>query len=365
MRGIMMKYNSKKKLPTIEEIVQYNPLTSKEQKEIIQHRHEIQDILAGKDDRYIVIVGPCSAWPKEAVLEYAKRLVHLNKKLKHALKIVMRVYVQKPRTIKGWLGPYIQPDPFSISDVKEGMKYTRDIMIKIIKTGMPIASEVLFTHNAKTFLDLLSWAAIGARSTEDQEHRIFASAIDCPVGLKNPTHGSLEVGVNSVVAAQFSHMAVLDGYEVQTFGNKYAHMVLRGSNKTLNYSCMHLIEVKRYMDIHKVSNPAVLIDASHDNCIINGKKEYHLQPNIVMEVIEELKKHPHLRKLVKGFMIESFLKAGNQKLEEQNPSDIDLGGLSLTDPCIGWEKTEDFLLKLAETVCEDMTNCVRIDQLKI
>lgn len=345
-----MRYNFVKKLPTAEEIIQSNPLTLKKHEEVIRHRQEIQNILSGKDERCIIIIGPCSAWPKEAVLEYAKRLVHLNKKVKHSLKIVMRVYIQKPRTTKGWLGPAIQSDPFSTADIEAGMIYTRDIMIKIIKAGMPIASEVLFTHNAKTFLELLSWAAIGARSAEDQEHRIFASAINCPVGLKNPTHGSLAVGVNSVVAAQLSHIAAFDGYEVQTFGNEYAHIVLRGGNQTSNYSFTHLMEVKRYMDMHRVSNPAVLIDASHDNCIIDGKKEYLSQPNIIMSVIEDLKKHPHLRKLVKGFMIESFLKEGNQKLDDQDPKDIDLDGLSITDPCIGWEQTEDLLLKLAEII---------------
>lgn len=343
-----MRYNIVKKLPTTEEIIQSSPLTLKEHEKIGKHRQEVQNILSGKDERYIIIVGPCSAWPKEAVLEYAKRLVHLNKKVQHALKIVMRVHTQKLCTIKGCLGPAIQSDSFSDLNVQAGIKYTRDIMIKIIRTGIPIASEVLFTHNAKTFLELLSWAAIGARSSEDQEHRIFASAIDCPVGLKNPTHGSLAVGVKSVVEAQLSHIAVFDGYEVKTFGNEYAHIVLRGGNQTSNYSYAHLMEVKHYMDMHKISNPAVLIDTSHDNCIINGKREYNLQPNTVTRVIKDLKKHPHLKELVKGFMIESFLKEGNQKLDWQNTKDIDLGGLSITDPCLGWEQTEALLLKLAE-----------------
>lgn len=345
-----MRYNFVKKLPTAEEVIQSNPLSLKKHAEIIRHRQEIQDILSGKDERHIIIIGPCSAWPKEAVLEYAKRLVDLNNKVNHSLKIVMRVYIQKPRTTKGWLGPAIQSNPFSTADIEAGMKYTREIMIKIIKAGMPVASEVLFTHNAQAFLELLSWAAIGARSAEDQEHRIFASAINCPVGLKNPTHGSLEVGVNSVVAAQHPHIAAFDGYEVQTFGNEYAHIVLRGGNKAPNYSLDHLMEVKHYMDTHKVFNPAVLIDASHDNCIINGKKEYLSQPNIIMSVIEDLKRHPHLRGLVKGFMIESFLKEGNQKLDDQDPKNIDLRGLSITDPCIGWEQTEDLLLRLAEII---------------
>ncbi|HVV68249.1 MAG TPA: 3-deoxy-7-phosphoheptulonate synthase [Gammaproteobacteria bacterium] len=343
-----MNYTIIKKLPPVEEMLQSIPLSDAGYKQIQRDREEIKDILAGKDDRLLIIVGPCSAWPKEAVLEYAAKLLKLNRQVKHALKLIMRVYIQKPRTTKGWTGPVNQPDPFAYPDIEAGVRYTREMMVKVIEMGLPIADEALFTHNARGFLELLSWVAIGARSAEDQEHRIFASAIDCAVGLKNPTHGSLAVGVNSVVAAQHPHVAVFDGYEVQTNGNCYAHLVLRGSDNQPNYSIPHLTEVKRHMDAHQIKNPAVIIDASHDNCLRNGKKDYSLQPAVINEVLDSLSQHPELRKLVKGFMIESFLKAGNQKVDGQDPTHIDINGLSITDPCLGWEQTEKMLQDLAD-----------------
>lgn len=343
-----MNYTILKKLLPVEEIIQSFPLSIEGHRRIIQDRREVNHILEGKDKRLLMIIGPCSAWPKEAVLEYAKRLFALNKKLKHALKIIMRVYIQKPRTTKGWTGPVNQPDPFSNSDIEKGVIYTRNMMIKIIEMGLPIADEALFTHNAKGFLELLSWVAVGARSAEDQEHRIFASAIDCAVGMKNPTHGSLSVAVNSIIAAQHSHIAVFDGYEVETHGNAHAHLVLRGSQHAPNYSVAHLEEVKNYMERHRIVNPAIIIDVSHDNCLVNGKKNYSLQPDILFKVIEDLQSRPHLKKLVKGFMVESFLKEGNQKVEDQHPENIDLNGLSITDPCLSWDQTEAMLLKLAK-----------------
>ena len=343
-----MNYTIIKKLPPVEEMLQSIPLSDAGYAQIQRDREEIKDILAGKDDRLLMIVGPCSAWPQEAVVEYAKKLVQLNEKVKQSLKLIMRVYIQKPRTTKGWTGPVNQPDPFAYPDIEAGVRYTREMMVKVVEMGLPIADEALFTHNARGFLELLSWVAIGARSAEDQEHRIFASAIDCAVGLKNPTHGSLEVGINSVVAAQHPHVAVFDGYEVQTNGNNYAHLVLRGSNNKPNYSISHLEEVKRHMDAHKIKNPAVIVDASHDNCLRNGKKDYSLQPLVINEVIDSLQEHPELKKLVKGFMIESFLKSGNQKVDAANPTSIDIHGLSITDPCLSWEQTEQMLLDLAK-----------------
>ncbi len=345
-----MNYSIIKKLTPAEEIIQALPLTSNARERNIRDCQEVKNILEGTDSRLLMIVGPCSAWPKDAVLEYARRLLALNEKIKDVIKLVMRVYIQKPRTTKGWTGPVNQPNPFAYPDIEEGIKYARDMMIKVIEIGLPIADEALFTHNAKVFLELLSWVAIGARSAEDQEHRIFASAINCAVGMKNPTHGSLVIGVNSVIAAQHPHVAVLDGYEVQTHGNPHAHLVLRGSNHAPNYSVAHLEEVKHYMQVHHVINPSIIIDASHDNCLINGKKDHRLQPKIVLEIIENLKQRPDLKKLVKGFMVESFIKEGNQKVDEQNPAAIDLCGLSITDPCLGWESTEKFLLDLVDTV---------------
>lgn len=345
-----MSYITIKKLPSAEEIIQSIPLSIESHIKILKDRQEVNNILEGKDKRLLMIIGPCSAWPNDAVLEYAKQLVSLNKKLNHALKLVMRVYIQKPRTTKGWTGPVNQPNPFSSPDIEAGIRYTRKMMVEVIEMGLPIADEALFTHNAKSFLELLTWVAVGARSSEDQEHRVFASAINCAVGMKNPTHGSLSIAVNSVVAAQHPHVAVLDGYEVQTHGNSHAHVVLRGSNHAPNYSIDHLEEVKKYMKMHDVINPSVIIDASHDNCLINGKKDPGLQSNIIFDVLRSIENQPDLKNLVKGFMVESYLKEGNQKIDENHPEDIDLNGLSITDPCLSWDQTEEMLMQLAKMI---------------
>lgn len=343
-----MAYDIIKKLPSSDEIINKIPLSEAGYKSVAENIRQIEDILAGKDSRLIIIVGPCSAWPSNAVLEYAKRLVKLNEKVKHALKIVMRAYIQKPRTVKGWTGPVNQPNPLEAPDIAEGIIYSRSLMVKIIEMGLPIADESLFTHNARGFQELLSWVAIGARSSEDQEHRIFASSLDCPVGMKNPTHGSLKIGVNGVVAAQHAHTVAFDGFEVKTHGNPYVHLVLRGSNEKPNYSLEDIQEVNDYFVAGKVKNPSIIIDVSHDNCLVNGKKDYKSQPDIVFKILDSLKDKPELKSLVKGFMIESFIKEGNQNAETANP--IDLGGLSITDPCLSWESTEQLLLNLAQQV---------------
>jgi len=343
-----MGYRIVKKLPTADEIIAELPLSGEGYQSITRHRNEIEAILRGDDDRLLVIVGPCSAWPSTAVLEYAKRLKELNKKVSHALKLVMRVYIQKPRTIKGWTGPVNQPDPLSPPDIAAGAMYCRKLMTQVVEMGLPIADEALFTHNARGFIELLSWVAIGARSSEDQEHRIFASGIDCPVGIKNPTHGSLKIGVNSVVAAQHSHYIVLDGNEVETDGNPYAHIVLRGSNDKPNYSVEHIAEVAEHYGKNEVKNPAIVIDVSHDNCMIKGVKDHNAQADIILNIVDDLASQSELKKLVKGFMLESFIKPGKQNTETANP--IDLDGLSITDPCLGWEVTEELLLKLAQKI---------------
>lgn len=342
-----MNYIRIKKLPSVEEIIQLYPLSDTGHEKIMHDRREIKNILEGKDQRLLVIVGPCSAWPEKAVLEYANRLVKLNEKVKNSIKMVMRMYIQKPRTTKGWTGPINQPNPYAEPDVEAGIHYVRKMMVSVVEMGLPIADECLFTHNARGFSELASWFAIGARSSEDHEHRIFASAANCPVGMKNPTHGSITIGVNSVIAAQHPHTASMDGYAVKTPGNSHAHLVLRGCNQGPNYSLQHLEEVHHHMITHQIKNPAVLIDASHDNCLMNGKKDHRLQPFIISEVMHYLKSRPDLRKIMKGFMIESYLKEGSQKLESCNPSTIDLNGLSITDPCLSWEQTQELLLQLA------------------
>lgn len=343
-----MGYKIIKKLPTADEIIATLPLSDEGYQSIAKHQQEIKDILGGKNNRLLMVVGPCSAWPNTAVLEYAKRLKEIESQVSDALKLVMRVYIQKPRTIKGWTGPVNQPDPLASPDIAAGAMYCRKLMVQIAEMGLPIADEALYTHNARGFIELLSWVAIGARSSEDQEHRIFASGIDCPVGIKNPTHGSLKIGVNSVLAAQHPHYFVLDGNEVVTDGNKYAHMVLRGSNNEPNYSIEHIKEVADNFVKNNVYNPAIMIDVSHDNCLFNGNKEHNKQPEIIMQVIDEVIQHKEYRQFVKGFMVESFIKSGKQNAETANP--IDMDGLSITDPCIGWEDTENMLLKLADRV---------------
>ncbi len=340
-----MAYQTIKKVPTSDEIISKIPLTENGYKNIERHKEEIEAILNGEDSRLLMIVGPCSAWPSEAVLDYANRLQQVSEEVKDQIKIIMRVYIQKPRTVKGWTGPINQPDPLAEPDIEAGIWYCRKLMTQVVELGLPIADECLFTHNARGFQELLSWVAIGARSTEDQEHRIFASSLDCPVGMKNPTHGSLKIAVNSIVAAQHSHYAVFDGYEVKTAGNKYAHLVLRGSNDKPNYSVEHINEVAGHFAKGGVVNPAIIVDVSHDNCLINGIKDHNAQAIIVKNVIDSLSEKPELKKLVKGFMLESFIKEGRQNAESGDP--IDLGGLSITDPCLSWDTTRELLLSVA------------------
>ncbi len=337
-----------KQLPSTEEIIQAYPLSEAAYEKVARDKQEVKDILAGKDSRMLILVGPCSAWPYDATLEYAERLKKLEEKLRNTLKIVMRVYIQKPRTHKGWTGPVTQPDPFAPADIGEGIKYARSLMVKVIEMGLPIADEAVFTHNAKGFIELLSWVAIGARSTEDQEHRIFASAIECPVGMKNPTSGSLEIGVNSIIAAQHGHTAVFHGAQVETLGNQFAHLVLRGGMDRPNYHVEDMMKAKKYLDLAAVKNPAIVIDASHDNCKIDGVKDPIQQLNVANEVLHALKLYPDLRKYVKGFMFESFLKSGCQKLEKVTAETVDKDGLSITDPCLSWEQTEQLLQTIAE-----------------
>ena len=341
-----MNFEIMQQLPTLEDFIQATPLSAANHEFIRQSRAAIKDILAGRDHRLLLIVGPCSAWPQEAVIEYAHKLKNINHQVRHALLLVMRVYTQKPRTQLGWTGAIRQPDPFAKPDLARGIHYTREMMVKVTNLGIPIADELLFTHSARATQSLLSWVAIGARSSEDQEHRVYASALDCAVGLKNPTHGALAIAANSVMVAQQPHVAAIDGFEVRTAGNPYAHLVLRGSNQRPNYSIKHLRKAQTYLRQRQVSHPAILIDVSHDNSIYAGEKNYARQPEIISEILSSLTNHPALKPLVKGFMLESFLQAGNQRLNTRE--ELVKDGLSITDPCLSWEQTETLLLDLAE-----------------
>jgi 3-deoxy-7-phosphoheptulonate synthase len=350
MTDKLMNVRVIKKMPSADDIIAATPISDKDLARVAKDRQEISDILAGRDDRLLCIVGPCSAWPSEAVLEYAKRLKKVSDKIKKSVKVVMRIYIQKPRTIRGWLGPVNQPNPFESPDIAVGAQYCRNMMVKVIEMGLPVADEALFTHNARGFAELLSWIAIGARSVEDQEHRIFASGLHCPVGMKNATSGSIEIAVNGIVAAQHKHHAVFDGHQVETLGNHYAHLVLRGGSAGPNYGPEHVHEAALQFQKHKVKNPAIIIDVSHDNCKVNGSKATLRQIEVMRECLALRGVSNEYRTLVKGFMIESFIKDGAQKLESLDEKTIARNGLSITDPCVGWDATEAALKEMAEAV---------------
>lgn len=341
---IIMAYEIIKELPSIKDLIKEFPLSNIDYQNINNHKREIQDILLGRDERLLIILGPCSAWPYDAVLEYAERLKKINNHISHKLKIVMRLYTHKQRTAKGWLGPANQPDISVPPDIESGLRYSRKLMVEVSKKNIAIADEAVFINNTRGFIDLLSWVAVGARSSENFEHRVFASGIDCPVGIKNPTSGSIKIGINGVITAQDQHTTIINNNEVKTFGNNFAHLVLRGGGGKPNYTLGHLKEALITLKMAKVINPAVIIDVSHDNCLVGGVKEYLRQGDIIFEIQGIINKNPELKALVKGFMLESFIKSGNQNV---NSKYLDLNGLSITDPCLGWEETESLLLKLA------------------
>ncbi|MEN8252556.1 MAG: 3-deoxy-7-phosphoheptulonate synthase, partial [Patescibacteria group bacterium] len=303
-----MGKNKVRKLITVEEAREKVSLNTAQKKSIAEHRKEIKNIIFGKDDRLLIIVGPCSAWPKEAVRVYAEQLAELAKIYKDKVKIVMRVYTQKPRTVVGWAGVALQPDPFGLPNINAGTVYVRKMMREIVDMELPIADEVLFTNLFEHRTDMLSWAAIGARSSEDQEHRAFASGMNYPVGIKNPTSGDVEIGVNGVISAQSSHVYIKRCHQVLSSGNEYAHLVLRGGEKGSNYSLSHLKEVIKLYKERSVKNHAIIIDASHDNTFVDDKKDYRAQEKAVLSVLRSCNKNKEVDLAVKGFLVESFIK---------------------------------------------------------
>ena len=336
-----------RRLPDPAQLVRAVPLSDEGRARVREDRRQIRAILAGTDPRLLVVVGPCSAWPGPAVLEFAARLRGLMGGVEDALKLVLRLYVQKPRTARGWTGPLNQPDPFAEPDVQAGMLYCRRLMVEAIEAGLAIADEALFTHNDKGFAELLSWIAIGARSTEDQEHRIWASAQAAPVGMKNPTCGDVAIGANSVVAAQHPHTTVFAGCQVETLGNPYAHLVLRGGADGPNFRLEDLQRARLELQKRRVDNPVLLVDASHDNCRVKGEKRPERQIEVVREVLGDLAVHRELQTVVKGFLVESFLLRGAQSLGSCDRASVARGGLSITDPCLAWEETDDLLRETA------------------
>ena len=345
-----MSYTVAKVLPHPKEVKEALPLASELAQQIEQDRQEVYNILEGKDDRKILIIGPCSAWPDAAVVEYAKKLKPIAEEVKDKLKIIIRVYTQKPRTTVGWTGPLSQPDPYAEADYEKGIYYCRKIMLDVVSLGFAVADEALFTHNDGYFVDLITWIAIGARSSEDQEHRIFASMVSHPVGLKNPTSGNIPIAINSIIAAQSGHVFALHGRQVKTSGNPHAHLILRGGSGKPTYSEKHLERATKLIQEKGLANPAIIVDLSHENSINpeTGKKDPLRQSIVLSEILETMTKNPDIEKVVKGFMCESFLRNGGQNLKNGSTAEDMIPGLSVTDPCLGIEKTEEVIRSLAE-----------------
>lgn len=309
-----------------------------------QRDKEIADIFTGKDDRFIVIIGPCSADNEEAISEYCKRLKTVNDVVKDKIMIIPRVYTNKPRTTGlGYKGMLHQPSPTEAPDLYAGLIAIRKMHLRIIEeTGLTPSDEMLYPENRSYFDDLLSYEAVGARSVENQQHRLTASGLDIPVGMKNPTSGDLSVVINSVYAAQSSHQFIYRLEDVTTTGNPLAHVILRGGVDKYG-TCVpnyHYEDLVRMLDLYKKSklvNPAVIVDCNHSN----SNKKYKEQLRIASEVLHSRNYNPEIKKLVKGLMIESYLEEGNQPISEDR-----VYGKSITDPCIGWDDTAQLLMSI-------------------
>ncbi|MBE5822904.1 MAG: 3-deoxy-7-phosphoheptulonate synthase [Butyrivibrio sp.] len=341
-----MSFDYIQKLPTPEEIRSEFPL-SRELTELKKERDAmISDVFTGKSDKFLVVVGPCSADNEDAVCDYVSRLGKLNDKVKDKLILIPRIYTNKPRTTgDGYKGITSQPDPEGKTDFRAGLVAMRHMQIRAIEeSGLTAADEMLYPENWGYIADILSYVAIGARSVEDQEHRMTASGFDVPAGMKNPTSGTLSVMLNSVYAAQQPHTFVYRGYEVSTNGNPLAHCVLRGSSNKHgqslpNYHYEDLSLLLKLYEQREIINPAAIIDANHNN----SGKQFKEQIRIVKEVLHSRNLNPDIKNLVKGVMIESYIEEGCQKIGEG------IYGKSITDPCLGWEDTERLLLEIAET----------------
>lgn len=340
-----MGINYIEKLSSPEEIKMKYPVTEDMRKLKEKRDLEIKNILSGKSDKFILIIGPCSADCEQSVLDYTKRLSKLQEKVKDKIFIIPRVYTNKPRTTgTGYKGMLHQPNVLGKEDMKNGLQAIRKLHIDVVKeTGLTCADEMLYPENYEYLSDILSYVAIGARSVEDQHHRMTASGFEIPAGMKNPTSGDISVMLNSIMAAQSSHKFIYRGWEVQTSGNEYAHAILRGyvnnqGKSQPNYHYEDLISLNDAYIKKGLSHPSVIIDTNHSN---SGKK-YEEQIRISKEVLNSRNKSNDIRKLVKGLMIESYLEDGACSIENQ------IYGKSITDPCLGWEKTEKLILELAE-----------------
>ena len=342
-----MSFEFIRKLPTPDEIKEQFPLSAQMQELKKNRDEEIKKVFTGESNKFLVIVGPCSADNEDAVCEYVSRLAKVNEKVKDKLILIPRIYTNKPRTTgEGYKGIVHQPDPEKETDFLQGLIAMRKMQLHAMDvSGLTAADEMLYPENWGYVSDILSYVAIGARSVEDQQHRLVVSGFDVPAGMKNPTSGDLSVMLNSVYAAQQSHPFIYRGWEVKTAGNPLAHTILRGAvnkhgNSLPNYHYEDLNLLLEKYNERDLVNPACIVDANHNN---SGKK-FEQQVRIVKEIMHSRKLNADIHGLVKGVMIESYLEEGCQKIGEH------IYGKSITDPCLGWEDTENLLYYLAD--CE-------------
>ena len=333
------------KLPTPAEIREQFPIPAELAALKEKRDAEIRKVITGESDKFLVIIGPCSADNETAVLDYTSRLVKVQDKVKDKIIIIPRVYTNKPRTTgEGYKGLLHQPDPEKKPNMYEGLIAIRRMHMHVVQeTGLTTADELLYPENLRYLSDLMSYIAVGARSVENQQHRLVASACDVPVGMKNPTSGDLSVMLNSVVAAQGGHEFIFRGYEVHTPGNPLTHTILRGAvNKhgqyIPNYHYEDLILLHELYAKRDLANPACIVDANHSN----SGKQYMEQIRIVKEVLHSRRHSSEINQMVKGVMVESYIEPGSQKIGEH------CYGKSITDPCLGWEDSERLIYEIAE-----------------
>ena len=333
-----------RELPHPDEIKAAHPLSEDLIKIKAERDEEVRKIFSGESDKFLLVIGPCSADNEDSVLDYITRLRKVQEKVSDKIVMIPRIYTGKPRTTgDGYKGMLHQPDPAAMPDLKSGIIAVRNLHMRALaETGFSSADEMLYPENYTYLDDLLSYIAIGARSVENQQHRLVSSGVSIPVGMKNPTGGDITVMMNSITAAQHPHAFIYRGHEVRSDGNPYAHAILRGyvndrGQSFPNYHYEDLIRLAEVYAAKDLKNPALIVDTNHSN----SGKQYLEQIRISKEILHSMRHSSDIRRLVKGLMIESYIEDGSQKIGEN------IYGKSITDPCLGWEKTERLIYDLA------------------
>ncbi len=340
-----MPMNIIRELPKPEEIKEQYALSPELEAVKKQRDEEIKAIFRGESKKFLLIIGPCSADSEEPVLDYIARLRELQEKVKDKIFIIPRIYTGKPRTTgDGYKGMLHQPNPTEMPDLKSGIVAVRDLHIKALReTGFTAADEMLYPENYSYLDDVLAYIAIGARSVENQQHRLVSSGVSIPVGMKNPTGGDISVMMNAITAAQHSHAFIYRASEARSDGNPYAHAILRGyvNDRGQSFPNYHYEDLYRLAQVYaekNLANPALIVDTNHSN----SGKQYLEQVRIAKEILHSMRHSEDINKLVKGLMIESYIEDGSQKIGEE------IYGKSITDPCLGWEKSERLVLDIAD-----------------